>query len=112
MSIFHFLRKILVLKLPLSDSLRIYETYQKSIGYFHVSMKKHTEQNKKRNCKFNLNFSRNDKTFRTRKQRDCPLRVRMDPESFDQGSYASGKCQGNLNFFKVRELSGNFMLCQ
>ena len=27
-----------------------------------------------------------------------------------QGSYASGKCQGNLNFFKVRELSGNFML--
>ena len=30
----------------------------------------------------------------------------------DQGSYASGKCQGNLNFFKVRELSGNFMLCQ
>ena len=32
----------------------------------------------------------------------CPL----------QGSYASGKCQGNFNFFKVRELSGNFMLCQ
>ena len=30
----------------------------------------------------------------------------------EQGSYASGKCQGNLNFFKVRELSGNFMLCQ
>ena len=29
-----------------------------------------------------------------------------------QGSYASGKCQGNLNFFKVRELSGNFMVCQ
>ena len=29
-----------------------------------------------------------------------------------QGSYASGKCQGNLNFFKVRELSGNFMLGQ
>ena len=29
-----------------------------------------------------------------------------------QGSYASGKCQGNLKFFKVRELSGNFMLCQ
>ena len=29
-----------------------------------------------------------------------------------QGSYASGKCQGNLNFFKVRELSGNFMWCQ
>ena len=27
-----------------------------------------------------------------------------------QGSYASGKCQGNLIFFKVRELSGNFML--
>ena len=26
-----------------------------------------------------------------------------------QGSYASGKCQGNLKFFKVRELSGNFM---
>ena len=30
----------------------------------------------------------------------------------EQGSYASGKCQGNLYFFKVRELSGNFMLCQ
>ena len=30
----------------------------------------------------------------------------------EQGSYASGKCQGNLNFFKVREMSGNFMLCQ
>ena len=29
-----------------------------------------------------------------------------------QGSYASGKCQGNLKFFKVRELSGNFMLFQ
>ena len=29
-----------------------------------------------------------------------------------QGSYASGKCQGNFNFFKVRELSVNFMLCQ
>ena len=35
-----------------------------------------------------------------------------------QGSYASGKCQGNLNFFKVREfhnLSGkiDFLLkCQ
>ena len=29
-----------------------------------------------------------------------------------QGSYASGKCQGNLKFFKVRELSGNFMICQ
>ena len=28
-----------------------------------------------------------------------------------QGSYASGKCQGNLNFFRVRELSGNFMFC-
>ena len=24
----------------------------------------------------------------------------------------SGKCQGNFKFFKVRELSGNFMLCQ
>ena len=31
---------------------------------------------------------------------------------FKQGLYASGKCQGNFNFFKVRELSGNFMLCQ
>ena len=31
---------------------------------------------------------------------------------YTQGSYASGKCQGNLNFFKVRELSGYFMLCQ
>ena len=32
--------------------------------------------------------------------------------SYHQGSYASGKCQENLIFFKVRELSGNFMLCQ
>ena len=32
--------------------------------------------------------------------------------SIQQGSYTSGKCQGNLYFFKVRELSGNFMLCQ
>ena len=24
----------------------------------------------------------------------------------------SGKCQGNLKFFKVRELSGNFIICQ
>ena len=24
----------------------------------------------------------------------------------------SGKSQGNLNFFKVRELSGNFVKCQ
>ena len=31
---------------------------------------------------------------------------------FNQGSYASGKCQGNLKFFKVRELSGNFIICQ
>ena len=31
---------------------------------------------------------------------------------FQQGSYASGKCQGNLKFFKVRELSGNFIICQ
>ena len=30
----------------------------------------------------------------------------------NQGSYASGKCQGNLKFFKVRELSGNFIICQ
>ena len=29
-----------------------------------------------------------------------------------QGSYASGKYQGNFIFFKVRELSVNFMLCQ
>ena len=29
-----------------------------------------------------------------------------------QGSYASGKCQGILNIFSVRELSGNFILCQ
>ena len=29
-----------------------------------------------------------------------------------QGSYTSGKCQGILNFFKIRELSGNFILCQ
>ena len=28
------------------------------------------------------------------------------------GSYVSGKCQGNLKFFKVRELSGNFIICQ
>ena len=24
----------------------------------------------------------------------------------------SGKCQGNLNFFKVRELLGNSLMCQ
>ena len=24
----------------------------------------------------------------------------------------SGKCHGNLNFFKVRELSGNSVMCQ
>ena len=29
-----------------------------------------------------------------------------------QGSYTSGKCQGNLKIFKVRELSGNLMMCQ
>ena len=29
-----------------------------------------------------------------------------------QGSYASGKCQGNLKFFKIRELSGNFIISQ
>ena len=31
-----------------------------------------------------------------------------------QGSYMSGKCQGNLIliFFKVRELSGNSVMCQ
>ena len=29
-----------------------------------------------------------------------------------QGSYVSGKCQGNLNFFNVRELSGNSVMCQ
>ena len=29
-----------------------------------------------------------------------------------QGSYVSGKCQGIIYFFKVRELSGNFMICQ
>ena len=29
-----------------------------------------------------------------------------------QGTYASGKCQGNLKIFKVRELSGNFIICQ
>ena len=29
-----------------------------------------------------------------------------------QGTYALGKCQGNLKFFKVRELSGNFIICQ
>ena len=26
--------------------------------------------------------------------------------------YMSGKCQGNLFFFKVRELSGNSIMCQ
>ena len=35
-----------------------------------------------------------------------------ESENRGQGSYASGKCQGNCIFFKVRELSGNFMLCQ
>ena len=34
------------------------------------------------------------------------------PISLFQGSYASGKCRGNLKFFKVRELSGNFIICQ
>ena len=29
-----------------------------------------------------------------------------------QGLYTSGKCQGNLFFFKVRELSGNSVMCQ
>ena len=28
-----------------------------------------------------------------------------------QGSYASRKCQGNLNFFKVRKLSVNSVWC-
>ena len=37
-------------------------------------------------------------------------RKRVD--EYLQGSYASGKCQGNLKFFKVRELSGNFIICQ
>ena len=37
----------------------------------------------------------------------------VEPSTNDvQGSYTSGKCQGNFDFFKVRELSGNFMLCQ
>ena len=34
------------------------------------------------------------------------------PSTQGQGSYTSGKCQGIIYFFKVRELSGNFMLCQ
>ena len=29
-----------------------------------------------------------------------------------QGSYVSGKCQGNLKVFKVRKLSGNFIIWQ
>ena len=29
-----------------------------------------------------------------------------------QGCHASGKSQGNLNFFKVMALSGNFANCQ
>ena len=29
-----------------------------------------------------------------------------------QDSYISGKCQGNLDFFKVRELSGNYVMGQ
>ena len=29
-----------------------------------------------------------------------------------QGCHASGKSQGNLNFFKVKELSVNFTNCQ
>ena len=37
---------------------------------------------------------------------------RLKIVAYLQGSYASRKCQGNYNFFKVRELSGNFMLCQ
>ena len=38
--------------------------------------------------------------------------VPSDLHKTTQGSYASGKCQGNLKFFKVRELSGNFIICQ
>ena len=45
------------------------------------------------------------------KMKSVPKLGKLFKEHF-QGSYASGKCQGNLNFFKVRELSGNFMLCQ
>ena len=29
-----------------------------------------------------------------------------------QGSYMPGKWQGNLDIFKVRELSGNYVMCQ
>ena len=40
---------------------------------------------------------------------------RQDPDlliPLEQGSYVSGKCQGNLKFFKDRELSRNFIICQ
>ena len=33
---------------------------------------------------------------------------RLQNYSFKQGCHTSGKSQGNLIFFKVRELSGNF----
>ena len=43
---------------------------------------------------------------------DSSLYIPRGHRTFDRGSYASGKCQGNLKIFKVRDLSGNFMLCQ
>ena len=43
--------------------------------------------------------------------KQCLCEILNGQTSF-QGSYLSGKCQGNLKFFKVRELSGNFIICQ
>ena len=40
------------------------------------------------------------------------VNIILNPLYTVQGSYASGKCQGNFKFFKVRELSGNFIICQ
>ena len=46
---------------------------------------------------------------------DLDVVAHHEPTRLDlhcQGPYASGKCQGNLKFFKVSELSGNFIICQ
>ena len=55
-------------------------------------------------CGGHLNFIR----FHTRHKRNTNTGL----GNARQGSYASGKCQGIFYFFKVRELSGNFMMCQ
>ena len=45
-----------------------------------------------------LNFKFSMKTYVVGTQKN-----RLNERVLLQGSYASGKCQGNLNFFKVRE---------